>query len=223
MNYHRDEDYLKNESMFRNIFQKRFNLISSYHPRGGTVLDIGCSNGVFLDLFAGSETWGVEPSGSGDIAKKKGHKILKIAFEKANLPENYFDLIILNHVVEHMEDPRLVLKKIKPLLKTAGIVFIDVPNFGSLSSKILGKKWPYLLPEEHKSQFTKESLTKLLIENGFIILHWESRSGIFEYANPLKELGRKRFLIDIFTSPYCLIVSVLGMGDSMSFIAKKIK
>ena len=223
MNYHRDEDYLVNEKLFRNIFQKRFNLIKS-HSRSGilTVLDIGCSNGVFLDLFAGCETWGVEPSKIADRARRKGHRILNTFFEQAKLTENYFDLVVLNHTLEHMDNPKLVLKKINILLKEGGMVFIDVPNFGSLSSKILGKKWPYLLPKEHISQFTKETLTRLLKENGFKLLHWESRSGIFEYANPLRELGRKRFLIDLFAIPYSLFATLLGMGDSMSFIAKKV-
>ena len=222
MNYHRDKDYLKNESMFRNIFQKRFDLIKS-HSRGGisTVLDVGCSNGVFLDLFAGSETWGVEPSDSGEVAKMKGHKILKTAFEKAELPKNYFDLVIMNHVLEHLDNPTMVLAKAYKLLQPNGILFVDVPNAGGLGSKILGKHWPYLLPKEHKSQFTKESLGKLLKETGFEVLHWESRSGVFEYANPFLELTRPRFLVDLLLFPYSLLVTLLNMGDSMSFIAKK--
>jgi len=224
-NYHRDKDYLANEKLFRNIFQKRFNLIKQYHLAGGrkTVLDIGCSNGVFLDLFkeSGFETWGVEPSGNAGVASKKGHKILKTTFEKANLPENYFDLVIMNHVLEHVDNSTPVLAKVYRLLKSNAILFVDVPNAGGLGSKILGKHWPYLLPKEHKHQFTKESLTKMLGDNGFRVLHWESRSGIFEYANPLKELGRKRFLIDILNSPYSLVATALEMGDSMSFVAKK--
>ena len=224
MNYHRDEDYVKYEGLFENMFRKRVNLISSYHPRGGICLEIGCSTGTMLDILKekGCETWGIEPSGSADRAEQKGHRVIKNVFEKAIFPKDYFNLIILNHTLEHMDNPKLILKKINTLLKDRGIVFIDVPNFGSLSSKLLGKKWPYLLPLEHKSQFTKESLTKLLKDNGFKVLYWESRSGIFEYANPLKELGRKRFLIDLFAFPYSLFATLLGMGDSMSFVARKI-
>ena len=59
--YHRDDTYLENESLFRNIFQKRYTLISKYIESPSKVLDIGCSNGVFLDLYMESETWGVEP------------------------------------------------------------------------------------------------------------------------------------------------------------------
>lgn len=225
MNYHRDKDYLKNESLFRNIFRKRFNLLRPYVAGlpTGRVLDVGCSNGVFLDLFRekGWQTWGVEPSGSGETARQKGYKILKTNFENAELPQNYFDLALLNHTLEHMENPVLVLKKAYKILKKGGVVFVDVPNAGGLGSKLLGKYWPYKLPDEHKHQFTKESLSKVLKSAGFKVLHWESRSGVFEYANPLLELRRKRFLLDLITLPYSLIATIFDAGDSMSAIGKK--
>lgn len=222
-NYHRDEDYKKYESLFENMFLKRVNLISKFVKKG-RMLEIGSATGVMLKLFAkqGWDALGIEPSGSSREAKKKGLRVLNVKFEDSKLPKDYFNLVVLNHALEHMDNPKDVLRKINTLLKEGGIVFIDVPNFGSLSSIILGKRWPYLLPLEHQHQFTKESLAKLLEDNDFKILHWESRSGIFEYANPFKELGRKRFLIDIFTGPYSLVATLLGIGDSMSFVARKI-
>jgi len=222
MNYHRDEDYKKYESLFENIFRKRVNLVSRFVKKG-KMFEIGSATGVMLKLFKdrGWDALGIELSGSCEEAKRKGLRVLNVKFEDAKLPKDYFNLVVLNHTLEHMNNPREVLRKINTHLKEEGIVFIDVPNFGSLSSKLLGNKWPYLLPEEHKSQFTKESLTKLLQENGFDILHWESRSGIFEYADPLKEVKRKRFLIDIVLLPYSLVAKLLNMGDSMSFVAKK--
>lgn len=222
-NYHRDESYKKSEALFANIFQKRVNLISRYIKKG-KMLEVGCSTGVMLQLFSekGWEVLGIEPSGSCQEAKNKKLKVLCSTFENADLPKESFDLIVLNHTLEHMDNPSSVLKKLNLLLREDGILFIDVPNVGSLSSKLLGKKWPYLLPEEHKSQFNKNNLGKLLTNNGFKILHWESRSGFFEYAFPLKELKRKRFLLDIVLLPYSIIATLFKMGDSMSFIARKI-
>jgi len=228
-NYHRDADYMKFESLFRNVFLKRFSIIKRFSKSRGKVLDIGASTGVMLDIFKseGWKTWGVEPSKSASAVKDKGHKLIKDIFERAKLPKNYFDVVVLNHTLEHMDDPLFVLKKVYELLKKEGIVFIDVPNFGSLASRILGKRWPYLLPEEHKHQFTQRDLQDILQKSGYKILHFESRSGLYEYANPLVELWqslitlRKRFFFNVITLPYATLVTILNMGDSMSMVGRK--
>ena len=223
--YHRDKSYNKEVGLFKNIFAKRFNLLQRFlkKRKKGKVLDVGCSNGIFLDLFKniGWETWGVEVSKSADEASKKGHKVKKSYFEKTKLPRGYFDLIILNHTLEHMDDPTKVLTKAKRLLKEDGLLFVDVPNAGGLSSRILGEKWPHRLPEEHKHQFTRKKLKEVFVESGFNVLHWESRSGFFEYANPFSELKRKRFLLDFLFLPYTFVVTLLNLGDSMSMIGAK--
>lgn len=226
-NYHRDEEYQENEKLFQNIFKKRQNLISNYIKYPNKVLDIGCSNGIFLDLYNNSETWGVEPSTTASSLRSTAHRVINTYFEKAKLPENYFDLVIMNHTLEHVKDADEILRKIYKILKKEGILFIDVPNAGSLSAKILGKKWPYRLPNEHTYQFTKKSLSKLIKDSGFKILHWESRSGLFELANPALDLWqsfigfKKRFIINLLTFPYSLVTTLLNMGDSMSFISIK--
>lgn len=228
--YHRDVDYEKFESLFRNIFTKRFNIIKKIlGAKKGKVLDIGCSTGVFLDLFKerGWETWGVEPSNSAESARRKGHNILKIYFEEADFPLGYFDLVIMNHTLEHMENPLTVLEKINKISKKGGMLFVDVPNAGGVSAKVLGKYWPYRLPKEHKHQFTRDSLTKILNRAGFKVVHFESRSGLFEFANPFLELWeslttlKKRFLFDVVTFPYSLTVSLSCGGDSMSIVCTK--
>ena len=226
--YHRDKDYRKYEYLFENIFRKRVNLISRFVNRG-RLLEIGSATGVMLMLFKkrGWDTLGIEPSGSSQEAKKKNLRVLNIRFEDAKLPKDYFDLVVLNHTLEHMDNPRGALKKVNSVLKKNGLVFVDVPNFGGLGSKILGKYWPYLLPKEHKHQFTRQSLMGLLEKSGFKVIHWESRSGLFEYANPLLELWqglsglKKRFFTDILTFPYALIATLLNVGDSLSIVGEK--
>jgi len=222
-NYHRDSDYVKYSSTFRNIFLTRFALIYKF-VKSGRVLEIGSSTGIFLEIFKekGFEVFGVESSRSAVEAKKKGIKVYRDYFEKLNLPRNYFDLVLLNHTLEHMDDPVLVLKKVNTLLKKGGILFVDVPNAGSLSAKIMGDSWPFRLPSEHKWQFTKQSILKLFSKTGFKVLLWQSRSGIFEYANPFQELKRKSFIYDIVTFPLALVSKVLNMGDSMTVIARKL-
>ncbi len=230
--YHRDTDYIKNEDLFRNIFLKRFDLIRPHFAKTSRckVLDIGCSNGVFLDIYKehGWQTFGVEPSASGLVAEKKGHKITKAYFEKSHFSENYFDLVIMNHTLEHVKDADLVLKKIYQILKKDGILYIDVPNAGGFGAKIMGDKWPLKLPNEHNYQFTKNSISAKIQNANFKVLHWESRSGLFEFASPMLELWqslhglKKRLISDLIELPYSILATILNMGDSMSIIARKI-
>jgi 2-polyprenyl-3-methyl-5-hydroxy-6-metoxy-1,4-benzoquinol methylase len=228
--YHRDLDYKKFENHFKNIFEKRFNIVKRFKKKG-RVLDVGTSTGAMLDIFArhGWECWGVEPSKNAKVAISKGYKIINTEFESANIPNGYFDAIVLNHTLEHMKNPVLVLEKVRKLLKKGGIVLVDVPNFGSLSEAIKKEKWPYILPEEHTYHFTETTLRKLFKYSGFKVLHTESRSGIFESANIYKELVlslvtlKKRFFTNIFGFPGAFISTALNRGTSISIVGKKVE
>lgn len=226
--YHRDTEYSQMDDYFRNIFMKRFNLINRYKNKSGRVLDIGASTGNLLKIFEqnGWESWGVEPS---EIAsqKHKNLKILHTTFEKAKLPKTYFDVVIMNHTFEHVDDPLLVLKKIKNSLRKGGIVYIDVPNFDSLSRKIAGKNWKYLHPYEHVHQFTPESLAKCMREAGFSVKWTKTWSGIFDVANPVLKFwqtltsGKKQFFTDMIEIPGNVFSTALNQGTSLAMLGEK--
>jgi SAM-dependent methyltransferase len=227
--YHRDKDYQKFEWLFKNFFLKRIKTIEEFHKGTGKVLEIGCSTGTFLELFKnkGWEVWGIEPSKSGEIARKKRIKVVNAYFERAEVPTGYFDIVILNHTLEHLENPVVILQKVKTVLKKDGIVFVDVPNFGSLSSKILRKHWGYLAPTEHLWHFTPDTLTKLFIRAGLKRIYKATTSGIFDCGNPLRGLidkllrGRKTFFSDLATTPIAYLNTKMGMGTSLTMIGKK--
>lgn len=226
--YHRDTDYKKYEKHFRNIFLKRFRVISKYKKKGN-VLEIGASTGTMLQIFKenGWEEWGVEPSGSYKIAKKRGIKIMNEPFEKAKLPKEFFDLVILNHTLEHVENPLLVLRKVRKLLKADGICYIDVPNFDSLVSKISGKRFKYLLPHEHLYHFGPKTLRRLLDAAGFKAIYMKASSGVFDvdsiwahFRNDFA-LRKKSLLPDLINAPANIITTLLNKGASLSVIAQK--
>ena len=229
--YHGDKTYKTSNKLFRNIYQKRVNMILKFKKGSGRVLEIGASVGTMLLIFKeeGWEVWGVEPSASAQVAKERGIKISKTTFEKAKFPKNYFDLIILNHTLEHMSDPVEVLRRVRILLKKEGMVFIDVPNFGGLSVALMGKRWPFILPEEHIFHFTPKTLQKVLEKAGFKVLHWQTQSGLLECANPCLEVFqslatfKKRFFTNILGFPGAFLATLLNRGASLSVIGRKVK
>lgn len=227
--YHRDDDYKKDEWLYCNFFQKRVSNIQKYHPKRGRVLEIGCSTGTLLQLLKekGWETWGVEPSKSGEVARKRGIKLVKQYFETARLPQNYFDAVVLNHTLEHLENPVVILQKARRLLKSDGIIIVDVPNFGSLSSKIMGKHWGYLAPDEHLWHFTPKTLKGVAKKAGLEIIRQETASGIFDCGSPAAGLfgklihTKKSFFTDLATAPFAYVYSKIGVGTNLTIIGKK--
>ncbi len=226
--YHRDKEYQDYEAHFRNIFLKRIQIIEKFFVEPGKVLEIGCSVGILLSILKekGWEVWGVEPSKSAKLARKKGIKVINKIFERADLPKGYFDLIILNHTLEHLKSPPDILKKARTLLKKGGKILVDVPNFGSLSSRILGKKWPYLAPTDHLYHFEPRTLRKLITKAGFKVIFESSHSGIFDWGNPVQGLYNellirpRSFIKDFITAPGALIVTLMGRGISLSMVGK---
>lgn len=227
--YHRDEEYLSSEKQFRNIFSKRLEIIKKFVSKKGRVVDIGSSTGVLLKLFKdeGWEVLGIEPSESAKYAVKKGIEVINKKFEEINLPKNKYDVVILNHTLEHMDNPLKVLEKVYEILKKGGIIFIDVPNFGSLSSLVFRKRFSFLLPEEHNFHFTKDSLSKLLEKSNFKVIYSETRSGIFDYQKPLLEIWmslsgfKKRFFTNLINLPLNIIEKILGKGSAITIIGQK--
>ena len=228
--YHRDPVYLRESAQFRNIFEKRVNIISKF-KNVGKALEIGSSTGLLLLLLKerGWEIMGIDPSRSSvSEARRREIPTLNTTFEQANLGQLKFDVIIFNHVFEHMANPLEVLKKANKLLKKGGIVFFDVPNFASLSARISGAAWRYILPKEHRWHFTPTALFMLLEKARFTPVYWEAHSGVWGYDNPIRELweslrgGKKRFVWNILTLMPTWFLTQFKSGTGLSVVAQKL-
>lgn len=228
-NYEQDQKYTDFAPLFRNIFLKRYKIITSFKDSQGKILEIGSSTGELLDIFSknGWDAWGVEPSHSSRLAKSKKLKILNTTFEKAKLEESFFDVVVINHTLEHVDNPLLVLEKSYKVLKKGGIIYIDVPNFASLSAKIAGKNWKFLHPWEHTYHFTPLSLEKCLSKVNLSVIWQSSWSGVLDVASPLRKFWfqlshfQKSFFFDLLGIPGNIYATLANKGTNLAMIAKK--
>ncbi|MDD0852523.1 class I SAM-dependent methyltransferase [Halobacteriovorax sp. GB3] len=139
-------------------------------PEKPSLLDIGCFDGLFLDLVAKEdwETYGVElQKNASDIANKKHcGRIFNGAIEEFDSSKK-FDYITAFGLIEHMLDPVQIFKFAKKNLKEGGALVIQTPNEGSFLRYLLGSKWfPYAAPE-HTFYFSRKSLKKLALKYNF--------------------------------------------------------
>lgn len=145
-----------------------------------TVLDVGCAEGGFGKSLINRNPRvlvdGVEMNSV--LAQKASGFYRKVyigKFEDVELPEQFYDVVNMGEVLEHMYDPWFAIKKVKMLLKPGGYFVGCVPNMShwTVVRQLISGMFEYvpvgLLCVSHIRFFTMTSLKKLFDEFGFYI------------------------------------------------------
>ncbi len=133
---------------------------------GMVVLDIGAAEGSMLkavgDRAPGTRRIAIEPNpvfGSFAMAHAGCEWHASLADLRASLPPP-IDLVIINHVLEHLKHPVQVLESLKPLLAPNARVYIEVPD-------VLEYRKLKMLHIAHLYHFSSDSLAHLVTNAGF--------------------------------------------------------
>ena len=157
----------------------RWMLALTYEPiqwlpgKPGAVLDIGFGRGEFLQRAKrlGWECHGVEVSPTSvEWGRSLGFHASQFdgSFQQPlEYPDNRFDLISANSVLEHVHDPRRLFEECRRLLKPGGTLFLMVPNFECRDKELLGEHWRMWYVPQHLFHFTAENIATLLAGYGF--------------------------------------------------------
>lgn len=195
------------------------------------LLDIGCGNGGYLLKLkrlgwdAETQLYGVELPNSA-LKKLKENERLNIIegdFMKVDLPENYFDIVTLRHVLEHLSDPLGAMKKVYDILKSDGLVLINAPNFKSVEAFLFKGKYHNIDAPRHLFHFTPESLGKLLDKVGFHVEKLYLKKSPTPFVASLKNYGYhvpkyiKKYVISNMLTVFKLL------GFSGEFLCKAYK
>lgn len=171
--------------------------------RQAAILDFGCGGGwwirsLALDGFNNLTAYDVDHPGLLRV-EKSGIRVIR---NPEPLPPAAFDMIRLEHVLEHLVDPVGELKRIATSLRPGGKIVLTVPNFGSWSRTILGTDWAAISAPQHCNHFTPQSLEIVANQAGLMVQHratlpiWEIAEPAIRktpgVANRLLKLGMKR-------------------------------
>lgn len=148
------------------------NLVASNSPTR-RLLDVGCHIGVMIELAEarGWEASGVEPSVWAS-EQARGHGLCVVTGTLANtqIPANYFDVVTMWDVIEHLTDPATEIRHVHRVLKPGGVFAIHTIDIESLFARVIGKRWPWLM-EMHLYYFSPRTLSKMLTQNGFRVIY----------------------------------------------------
>ena len=136
------------------------------------LLDVGCHIGVMVELAQkrGWEAWGVEPSTwAAEQARAGGLRVITGTLANVEVPENYFDVVTMWDVIEHLTDPAAELRNVHRVLRPGGVFAIHTIDIESRFAHLMGKRWPWLM-EMHLYYFSPRTLGKMLAQSGFQVI-----------------------------------------------------
>jgi 2-polyprenyl-3-methyl-5-hydroxy-6-metoxy-1,4-benzoquinol methylase len=203
-------DYFKGsiekEQQREMIFSELISEVESMVRCKGRLLDIGAGEGMILKI-AEENGWTVEGTEIAsamvrhmrdDLGLNVHHGVL----EDITLPAHAYDAVILNHVLEHVKNPRSTLEKVAQLVKPSGVVRIEVPNLAGISSRgkniqsrlrLKPNPWKHYSTGHHFWFFTPRTLRHTIETSGLELLMMSA---------PVKQWGRKSLLINIANAFY---------------------
>ena len=196
------DDYMALAKALRQTFTNRIaQLERLIGGTPGSILDIGCGPGIFLEV-ARSRGWrvqGIDPSESAGTAGKRAFGVnIRTGFFESSLYENQrFNAITLWDTIEHLSDPFAVLRDCRGLLAPNGVVALTTGRADSVAARLSGNHWHlYTLPE-HLHFFTGSSLGRCAARAGLNVVAsrnevaWYTISYLVERLVKKSRWGRK--------------------------------
>lgn len=156
----------------------------------GKILDIGCGRGEFVYAMQqqGWNAFGIDVSSAFvQYAKKRyGIQVKNRDLLHCNFRKNTFEVVRIFALLEHIFEPREMMREIHRILKPGGIVLIEIPNEGGLFFRIAN--WYFwnkgevinlspTFPPYHVLGFTDKSIRYLLADTGFQITQMHTYKG----------------------------------------------
>jgi SAM-dependent methyltransferase len=176
-------------------------------------LEIGCATGALLEflIWRGWEAQGVEISAAeaAYAASKRNLNVSNLPLEENHFPDEYFSLVVASHLIEHLNNPKAFVHEVCRVLTPGGRFLVTTPNISGFQARLFRNKWRSAI-FDHLYLFSKDTLARLLIDEGFTIEKTVTWGGIAAGSAP-KHFKR---VLDI-------AAKLFGFGDVMLMRAVK--
>jgi radical SAM protein with 4Fe4S-binding SPASM domain len=215
----------------KTIFLERVENIIKPRVPSGKILDIGCSSGHFLKVADnhGYDVFGIEPNPEMVLFAKQilGLQNIKNGmFTDGMYPSNYFDVITLWDVLEHVVDPNKLLQAAKNILKPGGWIFAYTENIDSFNVFISKSDSEMIAADVHirhyspktfKIEFEKAGFAvREVMTHGLDIQHLKTTMTV----NPDKYPSELNYLLSN-ENKFQSVINACDKGDNLRLFAQK--
>lgn len=192
--------------MFSLIKPPKFRFIShKLQNTDFTFLDVGCGNKSATytkRFFPKCRYFGIDnmknynnEAEDFDLMEKFYEKdISQLKFE--DIPNNFFDTIMITHVIEHLKNGEEVLIALLPKLKAGGVIYIEYPSAKSVNFPSKPETLNFYDDPTHVRIYDALEISKLLALNGMDV----------------KKIGIRRSFLNIFLMPFKMVYNKIKRG-----------
>ena len=177
------------------IQENTIRLIETFNSyrQNNRLLDVGCGAGSILKgaKMLGWDAQGLEIAPVAvEYLRSQGFTITNTYLEKTSYPANFFDVIVISEVLEHVTEPLDFLMTVAQVVRPSGLIYVTTPHGQGLSAKILRQQWSVVSPPEHIQLFSQVGLKILLQRAGLVTTRM-----VVQGFNPFEVLNiwRSRF------------------------------
>ncbi len=169
--------------VIESIQARRRHRVEAY-VRPGRLLDIGSGDGSFVHHMArhGWDATGIDPSPAALAFARRasnGGRFLRGSLDDFVGAPRSLDLVTMWQVLEHVGEPRPLLRRSRDLLRPGGLFVASVPNIEGWSSRLTGERWWGLDVPRHVVHYAPATLGRLVERAGLRVVRVRHRS--FQY------------------------------------------
>ncbi len=163
----------------------RMNILNVKPNWGERLLDVGAGSGIFLSKMRslGWQVAGVEfdPAAAKFAVDNYNLEMHVGDLESTTVGHNSVDVITLNHVLEHVDDPKKLFLRCYEILRPGGRIVVLTPNSESLGHKMFHKNWRGLEVPRHLNIFSVTNIEHLVYRTEFKVEKLTTSARIARY------------------------------------------
>ena len=220
---------------YREYINEIIRLFGADQSRTLKILDFGCGYGFFLKTLlekangiSSIEVCGIELNAevcSTARTTLNGAPVycVDLKTDDSTIPRSYFDMITMLDVLEHLDDPRIYLKRLAAYAKNNGYLLLSTPNVESFNARLYRDKWALHSPPYHPYYFGPRSIRILLEQTGWRIVSLHTERTIFHNERSGMETWRGKLARAMFQNRIWDLLSnrVLHIGSIMVVLAQR--